>query len=268
LQPKIEWGLRIQDVKYLACFSLPLLPYALSGEILGQFSRLAINYLQGAGDAGLYSLGNSIGAMLNLVWVSLQSAWIPSYYARMNEGEYASRDRELTKIVHFFVFAACAGVLFGRDVGRILSAQSFHQALDIVPLIVLGQMYYGLFQIYALSINYAKSTHYLSLVVVSAGLINILLNLLMIPLYGYMGGAVAILISYLCLLLMGWYVSSRMIRVSAPDILMVAGPTIWIWPLVILTYALSAGEIDLIIQLMVKIGGLATLGMILFRRYA
>ena len=205
--------------------------------------------------------------MLNLVWVSLQSAWIPSYYARMNEGDFAGRDRELTKIVHLFLFAASAGVLFGRDVGMLLSAKAFHQALDIVPLIVLGQMYLGLFNVYALSINFAKQTHFLSLVVVLAGVLNILLNLFLIPLYGYMAGAVAFLFSYLCLLLMGWYVSTRVIRVDAPGLLIVAGPTVWVWPFAALTYIFSACGIDLMIQLTIKGAVLLVMGVLLFKRY-
>lgn len=267
LNPNVHWVFRLADVRYLLWFSLPLLPYALSGEILGHFSRLAINSYQGAGDAGLYSLGYSIGAMLNLVWVSLQSAWMPAYYLRMNEGDYAGRDHELQRIVSFFLFAATAGILFGREVGVFLSAKSFHVALNIVPLIVVGQMYYGLFNVYALAINYAKRTQYLSIVVVGAGLLNIFLNIVLVPLYGFMAGAFALAVSYFVLLVAGWYVAARVIKVNVPAFSIVAGPTLWVWPFVALSFGLSLQEVEWPIQLGIKVTGLIISGMILFKRY-
>jgi hypothetical protein len=89
----------------------------------------------------------------------------------------------------------------------------YHQSFNIIPIVIVGFLFEYYFTIYARNIGYSKKTFYSSLVLLSAGIINIVLNFYTLKLYGYKAAAINTLVSLFCLFVFAWLVSKYVIKV-------------------------------------------------------
>ncbi|MCL4416988.1 MAG: polysaccharide biosynthesis C-terminal domain-containing protein [Actinobacteria bacterium] len=112
----------------------------------------------------------------------------------------------LSFIVAIFV------ILFGNYIGYVLSSQSYHNALQYIPILTVGMYFSFGYQLYARGINYSKKTLYLAITFTLAGGVNIGLNYQLIPLFGITGAAIATLCANIVLMLGGYVVNKFILK--------------------------------------------------------
>ncbi len=157
LKSYFKWAFKSEGLKYILSYSVPLIPYHLSGIILVQIDRIIINSYSGQAATGLYSFAYNIGMLLAVFTSALYNAWMPDYYAYMNKEKYDKHDSDVSKIFRMIMVASIILILFGKETGIILGAKNFHESLDIVPIVVLGYIFFAAFYIYGgRNLTYAK----------------------------------------------------------------------------------------------------------------
>ena len=92
---------------------------------------------------------------------------------------------------------------------NILTASGYHAGYKIVPWVVFGAFLVGVDHRFSRILTFYKRTHLTMYCVLSAALLNIGLNFLFVPKYGYMGAAVTTFISYVFMLISVIFVSRR-----------------------------------------------------------
>jgi len=186
--------------RYSLKIGIPLIPHNLSGIILAQFDRLAIQGIIGARETGLYSYAYNLGMVPLVLLGATNSAWVPWFYKKMSNQGY-DEIKEKAKIYNhsFLIFLSLVYILM-PEIGVILAPENYNKALSIFPIIVAS--YYMQF-LYTIYVNYAffrKKTYLISIGTLLAGVINIILNIWLIPIFGYEIAAMTTLISYFFLL--------------------------------------------------------------------
>lgn len=224
IKPYLKWSFHKEHVTHILTYAIPLIPYMLSGVILDQFDRIMINSYRGSSDAGLYSLAYNIGMMLNIVSAALYQAWMPDYFSYMNKREYASIDSNVDKMFRLIVIAAAFLIFFGQDMGRVLASSRFHPALHIVPIIVAGYLFNAIFSIYAWNMGYAYKTFLNSLIVLSCGVLNIILNVIFIPKFGYEAAAYTTTASFFFMALFAWGANKFVVRLHTTPVSILTTP--------------------------------------------
>jgi hypothetical protein len=121
-------------------------------------------------------------------------------------------DNEANIIFKVIIMCALILIYFGNEIGILLGNSSYYSAFDIIPIIVLGYVFNTIFMFYGWGIGYAKKNIYLSIVVVISTGINILLNILFIPKFGYIGAAIATSIAYLFLIIFTWFTNKYILK--------------------------------------------------------
>ncbi len=91
--------------------------------------------------------------------------------------------------------------IFSKDIATIFLGEEFRVGYTIMPLIFLAAFIHGFLNFYELRLKFSNQLKKLSLIVISAALLNIVLNLIFISLYGYQWAAVTTTITYVLLLL-------------------------------------------------------------------
>ena len=186
-----------KHIKYVLSYSLPLLPYVLSGVIIGQIDRIMINEYWGMQDTGLYSFAFQLGMLVSVLSMSLYQAWSPVFYKKFNDKNRLSND-----FVKIFLILSCFAlfvILFCDEIGFLLGKESFLGGLSIVPIIVIGLLFDAVFLFIGLFFLYFKKTIFISGIVVFGSILNTILNFYMIPAYGYQVSAYTSAVSY-CLM--------------------------------------------------------------------
>jgi O-antigen/teichoic acid export membrane protein len=204
MRPHISWKLETGHLRYIFSYSIPLIPYTLSGIILDQFDRIMINSYSGSASAGLYSFAYNIGMLLNVFSSALYQAWMPNFFEYMNKKDFSSLNVNAERMFRIILLAAVLLIYFGQDIGQMLAGRNYYESLHIVPVIVLGYVFYAIFPLYAWSMGYGYRTLWVSFIVLAAGIVNILLNRILIPHYGYEAAAYATLASFILMALMAW----------------------------------------------------------------
>jgi O-antigen/teichoic acid export membrane protein len=198
----------LKELKEMLGFGLPLVPAGIALTILTISDRYFLQYYSSLEEVGLYTLGYRIGMFLALVVGAFQTAW-PSIMFSVAKEENA--ESTYARIFTFYLlvvsFLALSVSLFAREIVTIIGTEEFASASRVVPLIVVGYVFLGIYYLTSIGVNLRKKTKYEPLIVGSAALINLVLNYILIPRMGMTGAAVATVISFMVMGFVAWRVS-------------------------------------------------------------
>ena len=215
---KIEFKTKLEHLKYSLSYSLPLIPHELSGLILSQFDRIMINNMVGSAEAGLYSFAYNVGMIMNVFVISFNNAWIPKFYKHLANEEYNYIEMSLQKYFKVLATICFILILFSREIVYIMANEKYYNSIKIIPIIIFSYLLLYMYMIFANYAFYSKKTYLVSLFTVLAGVINVILNRIWIPTYGYLGASWATLLSYLALVLFHFFNSKFFLKLRVVSI--------------------------------------------------
>jgi O-antigen/teichoic acid export membrane protein len=96
----------------------------------------------------------------------------------------------------------------------VLGTPKFARAAEAVPLLAFATAAYSGYSVLAIGIGRARQTQYNWIVAGIAAVVNVALNVVLIPPFGMMGAAVATLVAYLALFVAMWLNSRRVYPVA------------------------------------------------------
>lgn len=202
--------LRYMDKKILRMmlrFSIPLIPSALLWLVTGFSDRLFIRYMSGPAGlvgetaAGIYGVSTKIPNLISTISTIFFQAWNMS---AIEENDSKDRSRFYHRVFdayQSFMFIASAGlIVFVRILSNILidsnTYPEYATAFLYTPVLIVGVLMMCFNQF--LSSVYSATQHtthsfWTSLV---AAIVNIVLNIILIHIWGIMGAAIATFASY------------------------------------------------------------------------
>ena len=155
-----------------------------------------INGTNGSSEAGLYSFAYNIGALLIIVTESLLQAWQPKFYREMNQGNTDFLSKDFGMLFKGIIFASLGLIFFGKELGMILGTAEYNVAIKIIPVIVIGYIFFSIYKIFEVQIAFTRKTIWISVLYIICGALNIVLNWIFLPKYGYAAGAWTTLASF------------------------------------------------------------------------
>jgi O-antigen/teichoic acid export membrane protein len=163
---------------------------------------------------GLYSLGYSIGSVALFVSTGFGQAWGPFFYSMADKQGAA---RLFSQIATYFFclisVVSLALILFSKEIVGLLASSSYQDAYPVIPIVALGTFFNCLYNIPIYILYYYKKTSTIPYITVTAAIVNILLNLWIIPLYGMNGAAWATAISYLIMFVLVLIISDKLFHI-------------------------------------------------------
>jgi O-antigen/teichoic acid export membrane protein len=198
--PKIDFDL----LKKMLKFGIPYLPASIAATIVQVIDRPILVRLAGESALGIYQANYKLGIFMMLFVQMFQYAWQPFF---LNNAKDENAKRLFSKILTIYVIASSLILvilsLFISDFakieiygGRTIIGQEFLSGLYIVPVVLLAYVFHGMYVNFQAGIYIEEKTKYFPLVTGAGALINIVVNILLIPQIGIMGAAVATLASY------------------------------------------------------------------------
>ena len=253
-------------IKYSLKFGIPWIPHALSGFILAYFDRIIINQLNGAKDAGLYSFAYNVGLVIYIVDIGFIKSWNPIFYENMNKRNYAKINNMASYNSTIIAFVAILLILFSKEIVKIMASSKYYSALNIVPIIVFS---YVVFFTYSLFVNfsfYKKKTYLISINTLIAGTVNVVLNYLLIPAYGYKVAALTTFASYLILLILHYSTVRFLLKEHVIKVKSVLKDYIWVLFYTVVFYILLPLYINIYMEIILKLVLLAPFILYYYRR--
>lgn len=202
---------------YSLKLSLPLLPHYLSMILLGQMSRIMVQYYCGASLAGIYSLAYQVSLIMNLLITGINSALTPWLYHNLKEQKYDEIKRVTTTLILSIGLISVFAMLIAPEITLILGGYNYMEAIWIIPPVLLSTLLTFVYSIYGTILFYYEKTKWVAISTSSGAILNIILNILLIPKYGYIAAGYVSLISYFLLYIMYRFFSSKVCSQKSID---------------------------------------------------
>ena len=183
-------------------FNIPLLPHFLSTYALNHADRLMIGNLIGNAEVGYYSIASTIASAMQLFVTSLDNALQPYIYNSLKVKDYTSV-RKNTKWLFLLIAVMCVlPMAFAPEIIIVFAGESYASATYAIPPISASIYFIFAYSMFSKVSFYNQKTHLISFASICCALINIILNYICIPKYGYIAAGYTTLVSYIALSMM------------------------------------------------------------------
>ncbi|MEZ5534139.1 MAG: lipopolysaccharide biosynthesis protein [Thiolinea sp.] len=213
----------LQVLKKLLVYGLPLSLSLALLEVVNTADRVMIGWLLGYGRAGEYAVAYNLPfQVLMMVTGSLNLAAYPFVIRALEQEGKPAAIRQLRQYFVILMAAAVPAVFGLLAVAELLiplliGTDFVAAALSLLPWISIAVFANCSYVFYvSLSFQLAEQTTGALKVAVLAALINVLLNLLLIPEYGLWGAVIASIAAYMVCLVAGFYLGRRHFALEVP----------------------------------------------------
>jgi len=206
---KLHWS----PLKRLLNYGLPILPLSIIIWVgLDLIDRWLIKWILGLGKTGVYTLGYQFGTVMGVLVSGFCGAWTAFFYNNP-ENKKAFADSSIIFVRASLVLWAILS-FFTPEIFRAMVAEEYWIAQKIVPIIAFSYIFFGLEEIFSAGFYIKSRTGLLIPVALTPLLINISLNLYLIPRYGIMGAAIATLFSYFLFAIFSYLIGNKIFPVN------------------------------------------------------
>jgi O-antigen/teichoic acid export membrane protein len=201
-------------LRRLLRFGLPTMPAEASLYLLNFVDRIIIVRTVGLAEAGLYSLAIKFAQGINVLVRGFQLAWPPLAYSIRDDDEAR---RAYAVVVTLFVagsaFVVTGMWLFARWIVRALAAPEFFDSWEAVGLISTAVAIYALYMVLLVILGRTGRTEFNLPATAAALATNVVLNLLLVPPLGIVGAGIALVASYLVVVVLMYGFTQRLFPV-------------------------------------------------------
>lgn len=192
-------------------YSLPLLPHTIANWSNGTIDKLLVNGIRSEADAGLYNLGRQYSSVGDTVAVAINNAYVPWFYDKANDVKTnMPQIRRMSEMITSVVcLISIVLALFAQEVLDLMVRNpDYDDVWKVIPFLICGVIFNSIYFFYV-NVLFLKNTGVIFTITVASIFINVGLNLLLIPMYGFIGCGLAAMFTYITKSLISVFVSSR-----------------------------------------------------------
>ncbi|MEJ6066176.1 oligosaccharide flippase family protein [Psychrobacter sp. 16-Bac2893] len=193
-------------------FGVPLMPHIAGGFLLTTVDRFVINKEIGLAEAGIYMVAVQLTAAIGIVFDAINKAYVPWLFEKLTADDLQQKQK-IVKLTYVWFGLIMAGVILSFWVGPLLvvliAGEQYAEAGKVVGWLALGQGFQGMYLMVTHYIFYSKRTGLLSFASISSGILNLVLLILLVRVFGLEGAAVAFATSMGIRFLLTWWIAQK-----------------------------------------------------------
>lgn len=182
---------------YALKISVPLVIHGIALNILSQSDRTMITVLSGASQTGIYSLIYNFTMIATVITTSLDGVWVPWFTGKLKNRKIDEINALAVSYIKLMTCAIICVVLVGPEVVKLLASKQYWEGINIIPPLVIANYFIFAYTLYVNIEHFHKKTVYITINTLIAAVANFVLNLLLIPKWGYVAAAYTTLFAYI-----------------------------------------------------------------------
>lgn len=192
--------------------SLPTIPHSYSAYLLNSSDRMVMDQLNTPIDRlGVYNVGYSFGSYFNMVGAMVGMAQAP-FMAKLWFKQNIESKLQIRNLVYLlqtgFIILAFLLALWSKEIIPLLYRNSdFAGAYVYAVIIIMSYVYFPLYWGWINKLFYEKKTKFLWRISFIAGVGNVILNLIFVPLFGPMAAALTTFVCLMYLAISGYFIT-------------------------------------------------------------
>lgn len=193
----IDWSL----LKEILSYSWPILIVSVCGQINLNLDkmlmpRLIPEALDPMYQTGIYAANYKLAVIMTLFIQAFRYAFEPFFFAQSKQENSKQVYADVLKYFTVFCLLIFLGVMFYIDIVKFLIKSNYHEGLSIVPYVLLGNLFFGVFFSLSLWYKLSDKTRYGAIMAIIGSVLTIILNIMLVPRIGYLGAAYAVFICF------------------------------------------------------------------------
>ncbi len=221
--------------KYAIFFGAPMVVHLLASTLHNSIDRIILEKYVGFDKIGIFSLGYTVGNAFNMLIISFNQAYQPSFYQLMSSSK-SFKEKEM-KIISIFkiwlsilTLIAVFAIFLGGPILKYLSGEKFKEIADILPWFIISVFFGSFYYFFSSALFYYKKTKLIPLVTISSVIVNIILNILLIPYWGLKGALFSTIISHIFMSIFVLFLGNRYFKIKWPYSIILLSAIIVILP--------------------------------------
>lgn len=186
-------------------YAFPIMITGIAGMYNEMFSRLSLERwlpdgfyanMSKAAAVGVFGACYKLAVFMNLGIQAFRYAAEPFFFSNAKD----KNSRALfARINHYFVITCCAvllGISINLDIIQLVMGKDYRVGIHVVPVLLLAYLFLGVYYNFSVWFKITDKTQYGTMISVGGAVLTIAGNLLLIPLFGFMGSSWAAVICY------------------------------------------------------------------------
>lgn len=185
------------DLRRALAYCMPLVPHLLANWALSVSDRLVLEKYVSAADLARYSLAYLFSTAVSVVGTAVVTPVTAAANRQLGDPETAKNVPPLgTYALLITLVAALLASVNARELVRLLAPSAYGEAVRFVPWVVAGAALQGFYFVWATGTWYSKKTAAIPLVTFACVVVNVSLNLALVPRFGAIVAAVSTAVGY------------------------------------------------------------------------
>ena len=218
LMPEIATAMRqkfdFERLKKILRYSAPILVLGVAGIFNQTADKILFPFLFEDRDyadsqLGIYSACFKIAVIMVMFIQAFRYAYEPFIFSKHKETDNKKSYSEAMKYFIIFSLLIFLGVMFYIDIIKRLIDEKYHSGLHVVPIVMLGELFFGVY--YNLSIWYklTDKTHWGAWFSIAGCILTVAIIIGFVPHYGFIACAWAIFAGNLLMMLLSYFIGQK-----------------------------------------------------------
>ncbi|MDU1891250.1 MAG: oligosaccharide flippase family protein [Dysgonomonas sp.] len=204
-------------LKRMLKYSFPLLILAIAGVVSQSVAQLVYPYIfestvEADRQLGIYTACIKITVVITMFIQAFRYAYEPFFFGKNKESNDTKPYADAMKFFIIFALILFLGMMFYIDIISYLMTligKDYAVGLNILPIAMMGEILFGVY--FNLSVWYklTDKTKYGSYFSVLGCILQVAINIIFVPMYGYIASAWATLISNLIIMGISYFIGQK-----------------------------------------------------------
>ncbi len=212
----INIKINISFYKKLIIIATPLIFSNLALWIINMSDKLLINYFTNTIYMGIYTLSNKISSLIFLIiYTPFSLVWLPmaiKMFDSENRKEYFAE--VFNQLLMMIILLGLFLNIFSQEIIIIIGNKDYLIGWFVIPILNTALLFYILSTYYQFYFIKREKTLYLTIIYSISAVINIVLNIFFINIFGFWGAALATLIAYMASFISIHYLVNRSFSIN------------------------------------------------------
>lgn len=208
---------RTEYWKYGLAISAPLILHSISLNILSTSDRIMITKFAGADYTGIYTLAYSYAILINIILGSVNEAWLPWFHDTLYAEDRGAIKKNVKPLVVLGCMMGIGCIAIAPEAMLVMGPKEYSAGQWAVAPVAVGLVCQFIYQQYVHIELHYKKTKYISMGTIIAAALNLILNLIFIPRYGFLAAAYTTLFCYLVLMVIHFSITKFLLKQSLYD---------------------------------------------------
>jgi len=202
-----------QILKPILKYSFPLLILGIAGIMNQNLDKILFPFLRTGGlgktELGIYGASSKIAMVMMMFTQAFRYAYEPFIFAQQKDKNSLKTYADAMKFFILFSLLIFLGMALYLDIFKFIIQQNFWPGLQVVPIVLMSFIFQGVFFNLSLWYKLSDKTIYGAWFAILGTIIIVFLNVVFVPIYGYMASAWAAFISYFTVMVVSYYVGQK-----------------------------------------------------------